>query len=119
MPVSLTCLPIYSLEVALASYDTFAHNHTDQFGVSPGAHTQDLSYTFNEKATPVPFPDARRILQQSVVSFVLNGVPHSHAGTLPKWGVDQVLLDITETGTQLSKSTVNKTRCAWWGNGEY
>jgi hypothetical protein len=83
--------------------------------VTPGLHTQDLRYTFDDYA-PSPAPLAKQILQQSLASFVVNGVP-SAAGLedeIPRWGSDEELVRIAKDGGAIVSSQVNETRCAWW-----
>lgn len=89
----------------------------DQFAVSPGIHIQDLTYTFNSRVTPAPFPKAQRDMQQAIASFVLTGVPSLGNGTVfPRWGEDRSMVEITTNGGQIANSQVNETRCAWWSD---
>ncbi|KAF7541854.1 hypothetical protein G7054_g346 [Neopestalotiopsis clavispora] len=100
-----------SLNQALGG-NTYAY----EFGVSPGFHTQDLAYTFNDPQSPVPFPQAQDLLQRSIVNFVQNGVSilDDHNQSYPVWGSNQSVLKITGTGAEIVKSGINETRCVWW-----
>ncbi|KAM0549148.1 hypothetical protein ACHAPJ_009603 [Fusarium lateritium] len=93
--------------------DSYAY----RFNVTPGLHTQDLKYTFNDPQSPAIRPVAQDILQTAVTSFVVNGVPQSKNGytdKFPHWGVDQTLVSINNDGARVGPSTVNETRCGWW-----
>ncbi|KAI3327863.1 alpha/beta-hydrolase [Xylariaceae sp. AK1471] len=87
-----------------------------EFSVTPGFHIQDLRYTF-EDYSPIPAPAAREVLQQAIVSFVLQGSPKIKSlpkPGFPHWGSEQKLVNITNTGAEVSSSRPNATRCAWW-----
>lgn len=88
---------------------------TDEFG-SPGLHTQDLKYTFNDPANPAFHKNMQDIMQTALASFVVNGKPVSRKGDAPwpKWGRDQKLVTLNETGAGLGRNSVNATRCKWW-----
>ena len=89
----------------------------DEFGVSPGFHTQDLDYTFGNPFSPAPFPAAQDGLQTAIVSFVQTGTPMTTIGRkFPHPGMHGALVNITGSGEVLAESKVNATRCAWWGN---
>jgi hypothetical protein len=91
----------------------------DQFGVSPGVHVQDLTYTFNNPIQPAPFKKAQDALQNAVVSFVQTGVAKYEEGRpFPVWGSERDIVNITSSGGELSQSRVNTTRCAWWRDFE-
>ena len=86
--------------------------------MSPGLHTQDLTYTFDE-ATPAFFPAAQKLLQQIIVNFVVTGKPSGQAASVPRWGAEKKLLNITGSGAVVASSSVNATRCAWWQAGNF
>ena len=89
----------------------------DEFGVSPCIHTQDTQYTFNPTSKSL-YPNAQDILQQSIVTFVVNGTPsfsiEGHRQVFPIWGPGQELVNITAAGAATGRSAVNETLCAWW-----
>ncbi|KXX81416.1 Cholinesterase [Madurella mycetomatis] len=89
-----------------------------EFG-SPGLHTQDLKYTFNDPANPAFHKNMQDILQIAIASFVVNGKPVLKGGgapTWPRWGMEQKLVTINETVAAVGRSSVNETRCRWWQN---
>ena len=91
--------------------------YTDQFNVTPGLHTQDLKYIFNDPHNPASKPVAQDTLQSIVTSFVVDGVPRMEGGTaaeFPRRGTAGNLVSINEFGAVISKNTVNQTRCDWW-----
>ncbi|KAF5004968.1 hypothetical protein FDECE_8563 [Fusarium decemcellulare] len=88
-----------------------------RFDVSPGVHTQDLKYTFNDPQGPAFKPVAQDVLQTALTSFVVNGIPENKDGYVhefPRWGVDQTVVSINQDGAKIAANTVNETRCAWW-----
>lgn len=89
----------------------------DEFDVSPGFHTQDLKYTFNDPASPAPFPQAQNLLQASIATFVQTGIPalsDDHEQAYPIWGHNQSVVKITERDVGIMRSDINETRCNWW-----
>ena len=89
----------------------------DQFSVTPGLHTQDLKYVFNDPQNPAFRPVAQDTLQSVIASFVLDGVPRMKGGTaaeFPCWGTAGKLVSINDFGAVISGNTVNQTRCDWW-----
>jgi hypothetical protein len=90
----------------------------DEFG-SPGLHTQDLKYTFNDPGTPAFNPGMQDILQKALATFVVHGTPvfkgqGKGKDAWPKWGDNQMLVNITATGAEVTANNVNKERCQWW-----
>ncbi|RKK87047.1 hypothetical protein BFJ71_g13506 [Fusarium oxysporum] len=85
-----------------------------EFGVSPGFHNQDLSYTFGTTATAMR--PSQRSLQLARASFVLKGVPVLEGGKeFPIFGDEGLLLNITAAGAVPSvPNNLNQTRCKWW-----
>jgi len=66
----------------------------DEFG-SPGFHTQDLKYTFNDPAGPAFNPGMQEVLQMALATFVVSGTPvlkgrgkgKGKGDAWPKWGI--------------------------------
>ena len=90
---------------------------TDEFDVTPGLHTQDLKYIFNDPQNPAFKPVAQDALQSIIASFVINGVPRMKGGSaseFPRWGTTGNLVSINESGAAMSENTVNQARCDWW-----
>lgn len=90
---------------------------TDKFSVTPGLHTQDLKYIFNDPQNHAFVPVAQDTLQSIIASFVIDGVPRMKGGTaaeFPRWGTAGNLVSINGLGGVLSENTVNQTRCDWW-----
>ncbi|RBQ68334.1 hypothetical protein FVER14953_13995 [Fusarium verticillioides] len=85
-----------------------------EFGVSPGFHIQDLSYTFGTPATAMR--PSQKSLQLAIASFVLKGVPVLGNGKeFPIFGDEGLLVNITAAGAISSvPNSVNQTRCKWW-----
>ncbi|KAF4462512.1 alpha beta-hydrolase [Fusarium albosuccineum] len=85
-----------------------------EFGVSPGFHIQDLSYTFGTPATAMR--PSQKALQLAIASFVLKGVPVLEGGNeFPIFGDEGLLVNITAAGAVPSvPNNVNQTRCEWW-----
>ncbi|KAF5021002.1 hypothetical protein F66182_6933 [Fusarium sp. NRRL 66182] len=85
-----------------------------EFGVSPGFHIQDLSYTFGTPATAMR--PSQKSLQLAIASFVLKGVPILEGGKdFPIFGDEGLLVNITAAGAAPSvPNNVNQTRCEWW-----
>ncbi|PNP61192.1 hypothetical protein FNYG_14109 [Fusarium nygamai] len=85
-----------------------------KFGVSPGFHIQDLSYTFGTPATAMR--PSQKSLQLAIASFVLKGVPVLEGGKeFPIFGDEGLLLNITAAGAMSSvPNSLNQTRCKWW-----
>ncbi|EXK79032.1 hypothetical protein FOQG_16325 [Fusarium oxysporum f. sp. raphani 54005] len=85
-----------------------------EFGVSPGFHIQDLSYTFGTPATAMR--PSQRSLQLAIASFVLKGVPVLEGGKeFPIFGDEGLLVNITAAGAVPSvPNNLNQTRCKWW-----
>ncbi|WZH43051.1 Alpha/Beta hydrolase protein [Fusarium acuminatum] len=87
------------------------------FNVTPGLHTQDLKYIFNDPKGSAYKPFAQDILQAALTNFVVNGVPEIPARQHRKflrWGIDQKLVSINGDDARVTLNTVNETRCAWW-----
>jgi hypothetical protein len=58
-------------------------------------------------------------IQAAIASFVVNGEPvlrGKRAPAWPKWGTDQNVVTIDETGVAIGESSVYETRCRWWQN---
>ncbi|KAL6895014.1 Alpha/Beta hydrolase protein [Trichoderma evansii] len=99
----------------LAGQFAQGHTYAYQFSVVPGAHTQDLGYTFNDPTTPPASLSAQQSLQEAVVSFTINGVPtFSSKQAWPIFGTQGALVNISASAPVISQSTVNATRCHWW-----
>ncbi|KAK4067625.1 hypothetical protein Trihar35433_6185 [Trichoderma harzianum] len=102
----------------LASSFNNSHTYAYEFSVTPGAHTQDLGYTFNDPTTPPASTSAQQTLQEAIVGFTMNGIPtYSVNGTkrpFPFFGKDGALVNISASAPTLSSSQVNETRCHWW-----
>lgn len=90
----------------------------DEFGVSPGFHVQDLSYTFGNASKPAPFPEAQESLQLAIGSFAQGGVPLLKSSeSFPLFGNEKMIVNITSEGREPSVRTlVNQTRCDWWAS---
>lgn len=89
----------------------------DEFGVSPGFHIQDLKYTFNDPASPAPWPKAQDALQEAIVTFVQGGVPKfTNHKAFPHLGPHGTIVNITSQGAVETTRNVNATRCEWWAN---
>ncbi|CAG9984033.1 unnamed protein product [Clonostachys byssicola] len=106
----------------LTAHEAFGGNsYAYLFDVSPGFHTQDLKYTFNDPATPAFRPIAQDILQRAIASFTINGEPVTKSnGTyeaFPTWGSEKSLIRIEGDSLSVRTSVVNETRCAWWQSG--
>ena len=90
----------------------------DEFSVTPGVHTQDLDYTFNNPAAPAFYPKAQEVLQRLIIDFAIDGVPrvqvNGSAQASPRWDASGELISITANGVDLATSSTNRTRCAWW-----
>ncbi|KAF4447925.1 carboxylesterase family protein [Fusarium austroafricanum] len=82
-----------------------------EFGVSPGFHIQDLSYTFGTTATAMR--PSQKSLQLAIASFVLKGVPILEGGKeFPIFGDEGLLVNITAAGAVPSvPNNINQTRC--------
>ncbi|KAI1057383.1 hypothetical protein LB507_011532 [Fusarium sp. FIESC RH6] len=88
-----------------------------QFNVTPGLHTQDLKYIFNDPRNPALKPVAQDTLQSIITRFVVDGVPRMEVGTaagFSRWGTAGNLVSIEESGAVISENAVNQTRCDWW-----
>ncbi|RFN54486.1 carboxylesterase family protein [Fusarium flagelliforme] len=88
-----------------------------QFNVTPGLHTQDLKYIFNDPQNPAFKPVSQDTLQSIITSFVINGVPRMKGGNaaeFPRWGKAGNLVRLNEFGAVISENTENQTRCDWW-----
>ncbi|RKL50890.1 hypothetical protein BFJ72_g343 [Fusarium proliferatum] len=85
-----------------------------EFGVSPGFHIQDLSYTFGTPATAMR--PSQKSLQLAIASFVLKGAPVLEGGKeFPIFGDKGLLVNITAVGAMPSvPNNLNQTRCKWW-----
>jgi hypothetical protein len=89
---------------------------TDQFNVTPGLHTQDLKYIFNDPQNPAFKPVAQDTLQNVIASFVVEGVPKTkpESPEFPRWGADGNIVSINEVDAPIGLTDVNQTRCDWW-----
>ncbi|KAM0446022.1 hypothetical protein ACHAPV_004728 [Trichoderma viride] len=88
-----------------------------EFGVSPGFHIQDLKYTFNDPASPAPWPKAQDALQEAIITFVQEGVPKfTNHKAFPYLGSRGVIVNVTSHGAVETTRNVNATRCEWWAN---
>ncbi|KAF5618588.1 carboxylesterase family [Fusarium sp. NRRL 52700] len=96
------------------SQTTKDKSYAYEFGVSPGFHIQDLSYTFGTPAAAIR--PSQKSLQLAIASFVLKGVPVLEGGKeFPIFGDEGLLVNITAAGAVTSvPSNVNQTRCEWW-----
>ncbi|CAJ0554867.1 Ff.00g133800.m01.CDS01 [Fusarium sp. VM40] len=97
--------------ISQATKDT---SYAYEFGVSPGFHIQDLSYTFGNPATAIR--PSQKSLQLAIASFVLKGVPVLEGGKeFPVFGDEGLLVNITAVGAVPSVlNNLNQTRCKWW-----
>uniref|UniRef100_A0A0B7KKN8 Carboxylic ester hydrolase n=1 Tax=Bionectria ochroleuca TaxID=29856 RepID=A0A0B7KKN8_BIOOC len=97
--------------IAKATKDT---SYAYEFGVSPGFHIQDLSFTFGTTATAAR--PSQKSLQLAIASFVLKGVPVLEGGKeFPVFGEEGLLVNITAAGAVPSvPNNINQTRCEWW-----
>lgn len=97
----------------------------DEFSVSPGIHTQDLSYTFNDATLPgpLPSPKAQEILQRAITSFVVNGVPmvyDDQTYKFPHWNAQtRQVVNLTDAGAAIGVRKANQTRIEFWQDGVY
>lgn len=89
---------------------------TDQFNVTPGLHTQDLKYIFNDPQNPAFKPVAQDTLQSVIARFVVEGVPKlkDESPGFPRWGTDGNIVSINEVEARTGLTDVNRTRCDWW-----
>ncbi|RGP80577.1 carboxylesterase family [Fusarium longipes] len=88
-----------------------------RFNVTPGLHTQDLKYTFNDPQSPAFKPIAQDILQTALTSFTVAGIPKVKGEDLmdfPSWGDEGNVVSINGESFELTLNAVNETRCAWW-----
>ncbi|KAG8352452.1 hypothetical protein FVEN_g9511 [Fusarium venenatum] len=90
-----------------------------RFNVTPGLHTQDLKYTFNDPQSPAFEPVAQDILQTVLTSFTMSGSPklrNKYTMEFPPWGGQGDVISINGQGVEKTLNVVNETRCAWWHN---
>ncbi|KAJ4122807.1 hypothetical protein NW768_010252 [Fusarium equiseti] len=87
-----------------------------QFNVTPGLHTQDLKYIFNDPQNPAFNPVAQDTLQGVITSFVVQGVPKlkNESYEFPRWGTNGNVVSINEADAAIGLTDVNQTRCDWW-----
>ncbi|KAM0490549.1 hypothetical protein ACHAP8_011454 [Fusarium lateritium] len=88
-----------------------------QFNVTPGLHTQDLKYTFNDPQSPAFEPVAQDVLQTVLTSFTVGGVPKLRSTDkmkFPTWGSEGDIISINGQGVKKALNAVNETRCDWW-----
>lgn len=95
----------------------WAYMIADRFNVTPGLHTQDLKYIFNDPQSPAFKPVAQDLLQTALTSFVTSGVPtvkDRSLGEFPRWDADGNVVSINGDEVCMAVNSVNETRCAWW-----
>lgn len=84
----------------------------DEFAVTPGIHTQDLSYTFSERNSTMPYPKAQNALQQAIASFAMTGTPtfndNGKTRTFPRYGTDESLVFLREMSRRSARTTLMK-----------
>ncbi|KAM0227358.1 hypothetical protein ACHAPO_011605 [Fusarium lateritium] len=88
-----------------------------RFNVTPGLHTQDLKYTFNDPQSPAFEPVAQDVLQTVLTSFTVGGVPKLRSTDkmkFPTWGSEGSIISINGQGVKKALNFVNETRCDWW-----
>ncbi|RGP69680.1 carboxylesterase family [Fusarium sporotrichioides] len=93
------------------------NGHSYAFHITPGLHTQDLKYTFNDPQSPVFQPVAQDVLQTVLTSFTVSGFPElssRYAIDFPSWGTEGNVVGINGQGVEKTLNAVNETRCAWW-----
>jgi carboxylesterase type B len=101
---------LFGSETEINCYSTI-----DEFSVTPGVHTQDLGYTFNDPTTPPASLSAQKSLQEAVVSFTIHGIPTFNSkSSWPAFGTHGTLVNISASAPAISQSSVNETRCHWW-----
>ncbi|KAJ3492800.1 hypothetical protein NLG97_g5135 [Lecanicillium saksenae] len=92
--------------------------HAYEFGVSPGVHTQDLAYTFDDPYSPPALAQARETLVSAITNFAVYGRPDlivdGQAKHFPSWGSTKQQVTIGDRGSTVTHSAVNEKRCAWW-----
>ncbi|KAJ6782487.1 hypothetical protein PWT90_05290 [Aphanocladium album] len=92
--------------------------HAYEFAVSPGVHTQDLAYTFDDPYSPPARTQARETLVSAIISFAVYGRPDlivdGNSKHFPTWGSKKQQVTIGDEGSSVTHSTVNEKRCAWW-----
>lgn len=97
------------------SFSNGLYATSDEFGISPGFHIQDLKYTFNDPTSPAPWPKAQDALQEAIVTFVQGGVPEfTNHEAFPHLGSHGTIVNITSQGAVETTRKVNATRCDWW-----
>ncbi|KAF4345642.1 carboxylesterase family [Fusarium beomiforme] len=70
---------------------------------TPGLHTQDLNYTFNDPQGPASKLVAQGILQAALTSFVVNGIPEDGRSIYKFrcWRVKQIIVSIREDSAKI------------------
>ncbi|TQV99795.1 acetylcholinesterase [Cordyceps javanica] len=92
--------------------------HAYEFAVTPGVHTQDLAYTFDDPYSPPALAQARETLVSAITSFAVYGRPDlvvdGNKMHFPSWGANKQQVTIGDKGSAVTRSTVSEKRCAWW-----
>jgi len=91
------------------------------FAVSPGAHGQDVPYTFyhegSEISAAVTNTTLARAIQDYVTSFVISGRPTTSVANAPDvglYGADATILSLDDNDIAQTKDPAANQRCAWW-----
>lgn len=99
------------------------NTHNYIFSVPPGAHAQDVPYTFYDENTEgngstsgVANSTAAEILQRFITTFTAEGRPGEG---FPEYGVEGLVLNINETVIGMVVDLMRNSRCAWWQKGLY
>lgn len=90
----------------------------DEFAVTPGVHTQDLAYTFDDPYSPPVLRRAKETLVSAITSFAVYGRPdlidNGEVKHFPSWGTNKQQVTIADEGSVVTRSTLREDRCAWW-----
>ncbi|KAI9734692.1 MAG: hypothetical protein M1834_002294 [Cirrosporium novae-zelandiae] len=93
-----------------------------KFSVYPGTHGQDTSYIFLKdfnSSTSVNVTIAGA-MQNYIASFVVNGVPlGAGVPTIPRYGTENLLMNLSNTGIGLARDDTANYRCSWWQKALY
>lgn len=86
--------------------------------MTPGVHTQDLAYNFDDPYSPPALAQARETLVSAITSFAVYGRPDlvvdGKKEHFPSWGAPKQQVTIGDEGSTVTRSAISEKRCAWW-----
>ncbi|QYT04727.1 Carboxylic ester hydrolase [Trichoderma simmonsii] len=92
-----------------------------QFSIPPALHGGDQPYIFPNGPFPGVDPIISKFVQQTIASFVNNGVPSEHiaGASIPPYATNKSILNLVPDSPTIIPDPTANERCAWWHKALY